>query len=268
MMNTQVVPMLPRKHSLQYNEQNVSGSYPVEPAKLPVGVSCSDSALNQEYDPSVRHSGQKPRHYGSFAHDHQRVPKQHTNYSIKSAELHRKSEASNNLFKESQISDFRKREESRRKSDAILMRYQAGISKDSRHRSKSMQKDAVVIAHQQRSVVHVSGGSKDLTNSKYNTLPYRKTSSGGYRRVVTSQPLTGDVTESLNNPDWPVLSENEFENNGDIDLTEKDLNVVYGLNTVTESVKGLMKFLYTPFQCCKKNVSFYCCEFILWYAHH
>lgn len=207
-----------------------------------VGVSCSDSALNQEPDLSPKKPPRMPKTYSRSVEEYQILPKNHQPYSIKSAELRRKSEASNDIYRDT----LKQGDILRRKSDITVRNNYFGQS-DYRRNRKYISEDPAVMTHQRRSVVHVSGGSKRKAYN-YNTLP------GGNRRAITSQPVSGSLPGPSENPDWPVLSENECENNGDNSVIHKTDNGNYGILSVTEGVKGLVKLLHIPFQCCKRKV--------------
>lgn len=223
-----------------------------------VGVSCSDSALDKEFD----HSSRTYRRTPESVEDYRNISKHQQSYSVKSAELRRKSEASSNLYRDSELSNCHKQDVFRRKSDVTAChRHVVHRSRgEHRQRGKTVPKDTIVLAHKRRSVVHVSGGSKkkDVGN---NALPC----SG--RPAVTSQPLSGTsaIREPSGNPDWPVLKEDECENNGDNSVKVNHGNGSYVISSVTEGVKGLVKFLHVPFQCCKRKVCNYvvmCCALI------
>ena len=212
-----------------------------------VGVSCSDSAINEELNHAPRKPARLPKGQGTSVEDCRSLPKAPHRHSIKSAELRRKSEASYNLHRDSEKQNGQNRDEFRRKSDVIIRKRQLPSVT---YRGK----EPGVLAHQRRSVVHVSGGSKKNRNVGYNTLP------GGNRRAITSQPMSSTFPGPTENPDWPDLNENECENNGNNSVILKTGN--YGITSVTESVKGFMKVLYIPFQCCQKKVRSQCCKLL------
>ncbi|XP_053386386.1 uncharacterized protein LOC128550738 [Mercenaria mercenaria] len=242
-----------RKHSFQGVPPEYSTVVGLDGSTnlINVGVSCSDSALNQEIDNAPKKPARLQNKQGMSVEDCRKLSKTQNQYSIKSAELRRKSEASSNLHRDSDLTKDQKRDDFRRKSDVVLRKRQLpGVN----YRGKYIPKDSVVLAHQRRSVVHVSGGSKMNRNVNYNTLP------GGSRRAVTSQPMSSSFPGPSENPDWPVLSENECENNGNNSVIFKTGN--YGISSVTESVKGFMKILHIPFQCCKRKVCRQCCSML------
>ncbi|KAL4217477.1 hypothetical protein ACF0H5_023927 [Mactra antiquata] len=198
-----------------------------------VGVSSSDSALHRDYDmqsKAVPKSG-----------IHRNDPKGHQPRGVRSHELRRKSEASCDLHRDSERAGYTN-EEFRRKSEAIIRDRNSALSKY----KNSAAKDTVVLTHQRRSVVHVSGGSR-------NTRAGSPSSRRDIRRVVTSQPLPSTIGGPSGNPDWPALTESEFENNGNNGETVKYSDGKYGINSVGETVKGLVKLFHAPFQCCKRE---------------
>lgn len=209
-----------------------------------VGVSSSDSALHKDYDMHSKTVPRVPKISGSFHEGQRNDPKAHQPLGVRSHELRRKSEASCNLHRDSERSGYTN-EEFRRKSEAIIRNRNIAISK-----CKSIAKDTVVLSHQRRSVVHVSGGSK----AEYAGSASSRREN---RRVVTSQPLPATIGGPGENPDWPVLMESDFENNGKSGEIAKCKDGTIGINSVSETVKGLVKFLHGPFQCCKREVSLF-----------
>ncbi|KAH3752444.1 hypothetical protein DPMN_187061 [Dreissena polymorpha] len=158
-------------------------------------------------------------------------------YSVKSAEFRRKSDTSVMQDKESQNKEIR------RNSDAAVLTMQQG--------------NTSVLAHRQRSVVHVSGNSTSVS-----TCARASTS------VVTKQPVSGSMMQNpLCNPDWPTLPESDYENCADTTLVLTDDGFVdvfatskqaYGYANLAEGVKSLVKLLHVPFQCCKRKVGLCC----------
>lgn len=192
------------------------------------GISGSDSALHRgaEFRP-LQHHVQFPR-----------TSPVHHRHSMKSAELRRKSETS--LI--TQHAQYPR--QMRCKSDLDLKKDKTELSSGDATPRKIRTVPRDTLATPRRSTGHVS------------RLPVPR------GHVVTRQPAR-NTSRSIpgpdSNPDWPVLSESDYENVGDNSVILGDPAVAYGngrygASSVTEGVKGLMKLLYHPFQCCQRKV--------------
>lgn len=195
-------------------------------------ISSSDSALN------------KGAEFRPLPHVHYQrgSPVQHR-YSLKSAELRRRSDTS--LATQPSYSH-----KTRCKSDLE-------ISSDSRNvhnyaevsRRKTQTVPREVLVRQRRSVGHVTRGIAACD------------------KVVIKQPTSRNIQGPESNPDWPVLCESDYENCGDSTVIDEIVvpqdKSHYGASMVTEGVKGLMKLLHHPFQCCQRKVSRHLVSFLI-----
>lgn len=186
-------------------------------------ISCSDSALNKKVEFRPLYAMQSPR-----------APPVTRGSCLKSAEFRRKSDTNIVTQQPSFCS-----QKPRCKSDLdIVNQNQLNPRVVDQRRVRTIPRDS--LARPRRSVGNVSQGTKSRDH------------------VVIKQP-SRCIPGPDSNPDWPTLNESDYENCGDstviLDEPGNHSNSHYNASSVAEGVKGLMKLLYHPFQCCQRKVS-------------
>jgi len=171
------------------------------------------------------------------------VPGSSNQFSVKSAELRRKSDTHINKVTMPSAPVIRRKSEAALQNQHVLQNRSASPIKKTVNFADEPHESRAVLFHQQRSVVHVSGDS---------TVPSPPKPPSD-RNVVTSQPCLKKPLGSSQETNIPFLTDVDYDN-FDGEIGDKRSLGSDGIGLVAEGVKGLVRYLYIPFQCCKSKV--------------